>query len=453
MLPFDSMPHCQPARAALFLGAIWLVFVSLPLRADDSAELREELRQLREQNSVLEKQLQNQQGLIEALSQRVGEIQKAGAKPERESEPDDAARRGDDLATKASSPFTLGRVNLSGEGGVAFFHTGPGGMFPNNEFRIDEARLFVEAPVVDNVYFFGEINLATREEQDLQLRLGELYLDIENVSQLWHTDHVLNVRAGRMYVPYGEEYLTRYAIDNPFISHSLSDLWGVDEGLELYGRAGKVSYAAAVQNGGIAETRDFTSDKSVAARIGFDPLDKLHLSISGMRTGELDVQQDQLSAMWFGNGFFRSLGSPATTRFQANLVEGDIQVRLARGQLRAFGGTVHYQDNDPAGRNRRDVYYYSFEAVHDIIGKLYGGVRFSQILADQGFPIVGNGDFGDYFFGPLTKDIWRLSLDVGYRWSQNLLLKAEYTFERGTTVDGDTRNSEDLFALEAAFRF
>jgi hypothetical protein len=227
----------------------------------------------------------------------------------------------------------------------------------------------------------------------------------------------------------------------------------VDEGIELYGRAGKVSYAAAVQNGGIAETRDFTSDKSVAARIGFDPMDQLHLSISGMRTGELDVQQDQLSAMWFGNGFFRSLGSPATTRFQANLVEGDIQVRLARGQLRAFGGTIHYQDNDPAGRNRRDVYYYSFEAVHDIIGKLYGGVRFSQILADQGFPIVGNGDFGDYFFGPLTKDIWRLSLDVGYRWSQNLLLKAEYTFERGTTVEGENRNSEDLFALEAAFKF
>jgi hypothetical protein len=66
---------------------------------------------------------------------------------------------------------------------------------------------------------------------------------------------------------------------------------------------------------------------------------------------------------------------------------------------------------------------------------------------------VGNGDFGDYFFGSLTTDLWRLSLDVGYRWNQNLLLKMEYTFERGTTVDGTSRNCEDLFAVEAAFKF
>jgi hypothetical protein len=113
---------------------------------------------------------------------------------------------------------------------------------PNDEFKVDEARLFVEAPIVENVYFFGEVNLATREQPDIQARLGELYLDIENISQLWHNDHLLNARVGRLYTPYGEEYLTRYAIDNPFISHSLSDLWGVDEGIELYGRAGKMSY-------------------------------------------------------------------------------------------------------------------------------------------------------------------------------------------------------------------
>jgi hypothetical protein len=172
-----------------------------------------------------------------------------------------------------------------------------------------------------------------------------------------------------------------------------------------------------------------------------------------MRTGEIDVHQDQLSALWFGNGFFRSLGSPATTRFQANLAEADIQISLPRGHLGAFGGYIHYRDNDPAGQNARDAYYYSVEGVHDILGKLYAGVRFSQILADHGFPIVGNGDFGNYFFGPLTKDIWRLSLDLGYRWNKNLLLKAEYSFERGKTEEGENRNNEDLFALEAAFKF
>ena len=106
-----------------------------------------------------------------------------------------------------------------------------------------------------------------------------------------------------MYVPFGEEYLSRYAIDNPLISHSLSDLWGVDEGVELYGKVGPVRYTMAVQNGGIPDTLDYNDDKSVAGRLEYDPARWLHLSASGMRTGDLQVSGDQLSAMWFGNGF------------------------------------------------------------------------------------------------------------------------------------------------------
>ena len=53
----------------------------------------------------------------------------------------------------------------------------------------------------------------------------------------------------------------------------------------------------------------------------------------------------------------------------------------------------------------------------------------------------------------LTEEIWRLSLGLGYRWSQNLLVKAEYSFERGKELGGKKRNHEDLFGIEAAFKF
>jgi hypothetical protein len=208
-----------------------------------------------------------------------------------------------------------------------------------------------------------------------------------------------------------------------------------------------------VQNGGIPDTRDYDSDKSVAARLAYDPNRWLHFSASAMRTGNLDAQGDFLSAMWFGNGFFRSLGGPGTTKFHADLAEGDIAVRLTRGSLKAFGGWVHYDDNDPVNVNRRDAYYYSLEAVHDLFGKLYGGARFSQILGGKGMPIVGNGNFGQFFFGPLTQDLWRLSLGLGYRFSRNLVLKAEYSFEQGRLVNGLERDNENQFAAELAFRF
>lgn len=36
-------------------------------------------------------------------------------------------------------------------------------------------------------------------------------------------------------------------MENPLISHSLSDLWGIDPGVELYGTVGDFNYVVAVQ--------------------------------------------------------------------------------------------------------------------------------------------------------------------------------------------------------------
>ena len=422
------------------------------LRGAEGSEIERELRELRQQNKALQDELRQQGSLVEALSRKVTEIQNANAAASREATRVDPEINGSQ--NSKGSALSLGKVNISGEGGVGFFESGSEGLFPHAAFRVDEAKIFVEAPIWGDVYFFGELNLMTREAPDLSLQLGELYLDVENISQLWNHDHMLNLRLGRMYTPFGEEYQSRYAIDNSFISHSLSDIWGVDEGIELYGRIGKLRYAAAVQNGGPSGVQDFSSDKSVAGRIGFDPASWLHLSASGMRTGELKPPGDYWSEVYFGNAWFLPFGSDKTTAFHANLFEGDVEIRLPRGHIKAFGGYARYDDNDPSADNRRDIFYYSIEAVHDLTHKLYGGVRFSQILADKGFPIAGNGNQDNYVFsGTLTEEIWRLSLALGYRWSQNLVTKAEYTFEHGKEVGGEKRDHEDLFSIEAAFKF
>ncbi|PWU19149.1 MAG: hypothetical protein C5B50_07230 [Verrucomicrobia bacterium] len=426
---------------------------TLPALAATEADTQKQIEQLQQQNQALQDQLRRQQALIDSLASQVKAIQDSASARTREAEPSQAATQDRTTSSMSGIASAVSKVRISGEGGVAIFESGSQGMYPQNSFRIDEARLFVEAPIFNNVYFYSELNLATREEPDLQLSVGELYLDFENLSRLWGQDRVLNLRVGRMYTPFGEEYQRRYAIDNPLISHSLTDLWAVDEGLELYGGAGKLTYAMAVQNGGISDTQDFDGDKSVAGRIGYDPNPWLHLSASGMRTGHLDVHNDHLSAMWFGNAFFRSLGSAGTTKFEANLAEGDIEARLPHGVLRAFGGYIHYGDNDPAGQNRRDVYYYTVEGVHDIVGKLYAAARFNQIFADKGFPIVGSGDFEDYFVDELTKEIWRLNLGLGYRFSDNLVVKAEYSFGQGKTTAGASRDHEDFLGAEAAFKF
>jgi len=304
----------------------------------------------------------------------------------------------------------------------------------------------------DDVFFYTEFDLQYREQEDPGVYLQELYLQWENMLKPWNLDDVLNLRAGQFYIPFGEEYQRRFAIDDPLISHSLSDLWGVSPGLELYGGWKHLTYAAAVQNGGYSTLNDGTADKSIAARIGYDPSSWLHVSISGMRTGQLSVSQDVVSATWFGNGFFTSIGSPATTIFQANLAEFDAVAKWKNwhgGDIRAAGGYADYDDNDPAGHNHRDIYYYYVEGLQHLTPKLYGAMRWSQIRVPNGYSIVGNTPT----FGLSSTDLWRLSLGMGYQFSDHLLFKVEYMFEQGRLSTGGARNHENMVAAEAAFKF
>lgn len=428
-----------------------VVCVALTLLASTAFLQADDVEALQKSNAALEALVRQQATVIESLNQRVTALE-GKADSSRDSEPATAA------ASTSGSGLKLGRINISGEGGVAFFHSGRDGQFPNSEFRVDEAKLFIEAPVWGNVYFFTELNLAQREnDEDLDLRVGEFYLDVENLLGLEKNSRLMNLRVGRLDVPFGEEYQTRDVIDNSLISHSLADFWGVDEGVELYGSIGKFSYVVAVQNGGVPVAQDFTKDKAVVGRLSFDPNSWLHFSVSGMRTGDLEVEDDYLSEIWYGGGWFRSIGGPGTTRFHANLVEGDVAVRWRNGYVKAFGGAVCYDDNDPVNANARTMFFYSVEGRQQLNRKLYAAVRFSQILADKGYPITGHGSMGRYFFNyspaALTTDIWRLSLGLGYRFNNHFLLKTEYSFERGQTVGGDSRDHEDLFATEAAFSF
>ena len=405
--------------------------------------LSEEVRLLREQNALLQKQLTQQGSALDELTKKVKDLETAAKTS------DNAT---DENGVPTKSGFNLGKVNISAEGGVAFFNTGNHGFAPHSEFRVDEARIFLEAPIWDDVYFFSSIDLATRENTGLSTQLGELYLDFENVSQLWGKDSQLNIRAGRINIPFGEEYLTRYAMENPLISHSVADFWGIDPGVELYGRLGKFSYVAAVQNGGVSGVQDFNGDKSVTARLSYDPNPHWHFSVSGMRTGNLDANKDYLSAVWFGNGWFRSVGSTNTTAFHVNAVQGDVTARWKSGYVGLAGGYLRYEDNDSAANNQRGAYYYSAEVVQQLPKKFFVATRFSEIIAEQGLPVVGLGNFDEFFYGDLTKELWRWSFGVGYRFSDRLVLKTEYSLEQGKGLNS-SRPVENFFGTEAAFKF
>lgn len=428
----SSLICCQKKsfwQAVLCPIAALLLCPAQSSRADDT-NLETQIQILQRQNAVLEQKLEQQNQSIQSLTERVQEWESTNAPP---------------------SGYNFGNVHLGAEGGVAFFNTGREGFAPDAQFRLDEARLFVEAPIWKEVYFQGELDLATRDEFDLHASPGEVYLDWQDISDLWGRDGQLNLRAGNIYIPFGEEYLTRYAIDDPLISHSLTDLWGYSPGVELYGALGSFTYVAAVQNAIFGDgINGLNGDKSVSGRFGYDLNRHFHFSVSAMRTG--NVHAGTVSAIWFGSGFFQSVGGPATSWFHTDLVQGDITARWSSGYIQAFGGWGHYGDNDPAANNSRNFFYYAAEGVQNLPKNFYVAARISQILCDKGITVMGFGSRNEYF-GAVAKEMWRLSLGAGYRFSPNLLVKLEYAFEDGRDTDNDLRNHENFFGTEAAFRF
>lgn len=409
-----------------------------------SGSVESRLQALEAQNQALQAQLEEQNRKVQKLE---SDLEKAKSSLPNSSEPEieeSASDRG----------FNLGAIHISGEGGVGWFSTGSQGQFPEDPFRVDEAKLFLEAPLWEGVYFFTELDLVTRETQDEFFRLGELYVEVENLVRNWEYGSLFNLRAGRIDIPFGEEYLARDVIDNPLISHSLSDVWGVDEGAEIYGKAGKFDYVFAIQNGGHPTLIDGNSDKAIAGRLGFTPNKNFRFSFSGMRTGDLSPDRDRLSEVWFGNGFFRSLGQPATTTaYGGTIFELDGQTFWKTGHVKAAAGYAAYDDDDSSADNARDGWYYYVEGMQQLTSKLYVASRFSQIIANDGLPLVGHGKTGTYLFGPLTTDLWRLSIGLGYPWNDHFITKLEYTLEQGELLSGSRRSGENFVGAELGFKF
>ncbi|MFM9079716.1 MAG: FtsB family cell division protein [Opitutaceae bacterium] len=449
------MPRTR--RFTLSLAAFSLIFGPFPSRAADLDSLEAELRALRGQNAALKAQVERQQTMIEEFARRYSELR--GEKPagtateSRQSAPVAAAPA--PAAEKPAAPplaisQKLGKIQLSGEGAVAYFGGQRNAYFSRDVFRPDELKLFLEAPLGGSSYFFTEVDVFTRDSTSGSLRSGELYLELEGVSRLWGRDGQMTLRLGRVDIPFGEEYAQRDVIDNPLISHSVADFWGIDEGIEAFGTIGGVQYVLAAQNGGTNFAFDFASSKAVTLRVGFDPTPGLHFSLSGIRTGRIFQTSDTRAELWFGNDWIRRRTGSVATNFWADGIGGDLRKTFRSGHLAASAGRIRYRDDDPTRRFATSATYASVEGVARMSRQLHFGARFSLADSDRGFNLIGDG------LSPSprpTEFLWRLSLGGGYQLTPHLLLKGEYSLNRGRWLGGARRDGENQVATEAAFKF
>ena len=86
-----------------------------------------------------------------------------------------------------------------------------------------------------------------------------------NVLKKWGHG-LLGIKAGRIDIPFGEEYLWQDAPDNPLISNTAAYPWLWDEGILFYGNLGRVGWVAAITDGHFVRSKEDDVEMALNAK-------------------------------------------------------------------------------------------------------------------------------------------------------------------------------------------
>ncbi|MBI5850377.1 MAG: hypothetical protein HZB39_04970 [Planctomycetes bacterium] len=333
--------------------------------------------------------------------------------------------------------------DLWGFGAVGFLDTGDDGTRPDGGFLIQEASLFVEAHAWENLSFFYEVQ-TNRLGQDgaKYIRTGEVYAHFSN---LWSDDdgNAVGLKAGRIDIPFGEEYLWQDATDNPLISNSAGYPYGFDEGLLLYGSYAGVGWVASITDGTDGRSIEDDPAKALTAKLYGSPCEDLYLSASLMKNGDAGE-----SAFEFGGSHFVPVGSGAgqpsvlgdspSTKVDATLFELDTRWRFLRqGTLAGSFGQAHV--DDPIDAFDRDLTWFAVQPRWDFSGGFYAVARWSEIGtydAGEGYHFDGKtlAD-GNVAYGFDAKRLRRISVGLGWKPNPRTLVKLEVGRDAFEVID------------------
>ena len=357
----------------------------------------------------------------------------------------------------------------------------------NTSFAVHEAGIVFDVDVAPNVSFWYDSNLI--REGASGRALEQAYVRVDRLlKQEW-----LNAKVGRTFTPFGEDYPLWNSISRPFASQSAAFTWGQDEGILLFGdlvSGGRLSYAAALQNGNNTFGYAENSSKSGAVKLMAKPFPWLYVSQSWLNLGRRGNATSAGTAEWWLSGFHISpLGanlSPRGPNAQANgaspsnFIAGwaeETDVKLTFQALELSGNFGYLRTMDGGGREYdRHIKWYTGQLVGYLPRtdkKAYLGARHSAVgtfNSQLGYRFAGseiagavvnsggsNSPYAEYNYN--QRDLYRTSVVAGWWYSDNVLAKAEWSWEDSHLITAAQEANEGLrgkrgfFAAELAVKF
>jgi len=340
------------------------------------------------------------------------------------------------------------RLELKGRLVTGYFDSGKAGSYPAGSFEAPDAKLQLSFKPDDINKAVLRFNLNNGSFNSVDYA----YLDT-NLEKLLGLSFPLRSRMGRIRLDFGEEVVYNNAVEGVLPSNSASNVDGKDEGLQVSGKIGKakpLSYVLSVTNGNSGTGSDTSSAKSFTGKLSYNILDPLSVSASYFNSGSMKSSSAEMTI-----GGLSARPSNAL-RWSREIWEVDLRYDFRKGKnfdppafsdskaiLRfAYGGFSDDVSSGAAVSTERSGQFGFLEGMYNLTKRFYVAGRFSVIDLDSDTTAsLNNISCNEY---------QRYSLGMGYRLTQNVLLKLSYDWNKESGAGVDDADNDLLSAIVAS---
>ncbi len=361
-------------------------------------------------------------------------------------------------ASRVDLANALSKLKLKGRFAAGFYDSGKAGSFPAGSFEMPDAKLqfSFQPDDINTVVLRFNLNNGANNISSTNPLLDYFFLQSKDfLPVLKNTPFSLSGRLGRFKLGFGEETWSDNPIEGILPSNSAGKTGATDEGLELAGKIKldkieigeykfrPLGWVVSVSDGGSGVGSDTSASKAFMTKLYYTPIDPLYLSASYYDSGKLKGVSEMSVAgltsvptganewkrkIWeldarydFGKGK-KPLDPPAYSDSKAIL-------RLSYGQF-----------NDEANRSREGNFGF-VDGIYNLTKKFYTAGRYSFVDLD--------GD-GTASLNSVTANRYdRYSLGLGYRWSENTILKLGYDWNKQSGTNTQEADDNLLSAIVA----
>ncbi len=386
---------------------------------------------------------------VQGLMERIEQLEKQQAEQRQ-----DLDKQKEYVVAKTESRVdlnnALAKLKIKGRAAAGFFDSGKAGSYPAGSFEMPDAKIqfSFQPDDINTMVLRFNLNNATAQSP----LLDYFFLQSKDfLPALKDTPFSLSSRLGRFKLGFGEETWSNNLIENVVVSSSAANVNVVDEGLEFAGKVKldkiglkPLGWVASVSNGNTGVGADSSASKAFMGKLYYTPIDPLYLSASYYDSGDLGTGNAEMAVAGLAT---RPSGA---NDWQRKVWELDARYDFGKGKKpleptvfsdsKAILKVSYGAFRDDAAGDRYGDFGFT-EGIYNLTEKVYAAGRYSFIDL--------SGDATASLNSVTANRYDRYSLGLGYRWSENTILKLGYDWNKQEGSNTEEADDNLLSAVVA----